>query len=202
MAEGVSACIQSGLCLVSVKCVFHFIAIQFYDVCKWPSTLWPHGRICMFAHYTTSLSLCRRIWRYWMSKIFVKYIMSSVCLILSQFSQSFSCNIWARVYAVYQFILWWLWEKSVLYLNTIIKSKSWPICHCLCLGHRTMGCAVCLSIFLFQIYTILSISNNGYAMRTVSVNFTSLYENIHLQIKGTTNPMHRLKKLISHVYPN
>ena len=31
----------------------------------------------------------------------------------------------------------------------IIKSEVWPICHCLGLGHETMECAVCLSVFLF-----------------------------------------------------
>ena len=31
----------------------------------------------------------------------------------------------------------------------IIKSEVWTITHCLGLGHETMVCAVCLSIFLF-----------------------------------------------------
>ena len=77
----------------------------------WSSTLWPTCPIRLFAHNTTffitprrifanrfyhslgwceacALSpLCRRIWRYWTSKITVRYIMSIVCLRLSQFSQ-------------------------------------------------------------------------------------------------------------------
>ena len=32
----------------------------------------------------------------------------------------------------------------------IIKSKVWPICHCLGLGHETMVCAVCLQLHRFQ----------------------------------------------------
>ena len=33
-----------------------FIAVQFYDVRKKSSILWPYGGICVFAHhYTTSL---------------------------------------------------------------------------------------------------------------------------------------------------
>ena len=31
------------------------------------------------------------------------------------------------------------------------KSEVWPICHCLGLGHQTMVCAVCLSIFVYTI---------------------------------------------------
>ena len=41
----------------------------------------------------------------------------------------------------------WLWE-CVLYLIIIIKSEVWFINHCLGLGHETMVCAVCLTMFL------------------------------------------------------
>ena len=65
-----------------------FITVQFYDVCTLSSTLWPDGRTRLFAHYTTPLSwLCRRIRRYWTSKMVVMYILPSVCLWLSQFAQ-------------------------------------------------------------------------------------------------------------------
>ena len=40
------------------------------------------------------------------------------------------------------------WEKIYLCLIIIIKSEVWTITHCLGLGHETMVCAVCLSIFL------------------------------------------------------
>ena len=33
-------------------------------------------------------------------------------------------------------------------LIIIIKSELWPICHCLWLGHKTMGCVVCFISFL------------------------------------------------------
>ena len=36
----------------------------------------------------------------------------------------------------------------ILCLIIIIKSEVWSITHCLGLGHETMVCAVCLSIFL------------------------------------------------------
>ena len=37
----------------------------------------------------------------------------------------------------------------ILCLIIIIKSEVWTITHCLGLGHETMVCAVCLSIFLW-----------------------------------------------------
>ena len=40
-------------------------------------------------------------------------------------------------------------REYVRCLITIIKSEVWTIIHCLGLGHGTMVCAVCLSIFLW-----------------------------------------------------
>ena len=37
----------------------------------------------------------------------------------------------------------------ILCLTIIIKSEVWTISHCLGLGHETMVCAICLSIFLW-----------------------------------------------------
>ena len=56
-------------------------------------------------------------------------------------------NIWGCMFAVYPFALWWL-RGCILCLIIIIKSEVWTITHCLGLGHETMVCAVCLSIFL------------------------------------------------------
>ena len=51
-------------------------------------SLWPPGRVHLFADYTISLSpLCRLIWRHWTNKILVRYMLPSVCLRLRQFSQ-------------------------------------------------------------------------------------------------------------------
>ena len=59
-----------------------------YGICKWSDTLWPVGRVRLFADYTISLSsLCRLIWRHWTTKMLVRYMMPSVCLRLRQFSQ-------------------------------------------------------------------------------------------------------------------
>ena len=54
-----------------------FIAVQFYDGCKWSSTLCPDDRIRLFAHYITSLSsLHRRILSY---SGFLKYLSGIYC---------------------------------------------------------------------------------------------------------------------------
>ena len=50
---------------------------------------------------------------------------------------------------VYKFPLWWLREYT-LWLIIIIKSEVWTIIHCLGLGHETVVCAVCLSIFFWD----------------------------------------------------
>ena len=45
-------------------------------------------RSCLFADYTISLSsLSRLIWRHWKTKMLVRFMLPSVCLRLSQFSQ-------------------------------------------------------------------------------------------------------------------
>ena len=42
-----------------------------------------------------------------------------------------------------------IWSREcVLYLIIIIKPEVWIINHCLGLGHETMVCAVCLTMFL------------------------------------------------------
>ena len=46
-----------------------------YGICKWADTLWPVGRVRLFADYTISLSsLCRPIWRHWTTKMLVRYV--------------------------------------------------------------------------------------------------------------------------------
>ena len=49
-------------------------------------------------------------------------------------------------------ILWWS-RECVLYLIIIIKPEVWIINHCLGLGHETMVCAVCLTMFLWWWWT-------------------------------------------------
>ena len=63
---------------------------------------WSHSFIFTFHSLIIIIMRTNLIWRYWTSKILVRYILSSVCLRLSQF-----------------------------FHIIIIKSKVWPICHCL-----------------------------------------------------------------------
>ena len=112
-------------------------------------TLWPVGRVRLFAYYTISLSsLCRLIWRHWTNKMLVRYMLPSVCLRLRLFSQLSSFQYMGLMSSAYPIRLSWLWE-CVLYLIIIIKSKVWIVNHCLGLGHETMVCAVCLNMFLW-----------------------------------------------------
>ena len=71
----------------SYKPCFHYWC-SVYGICKWSDTLWPVGRVRLFADYTISLSsLCRLIWKHWTTKMLVRYMMPSVCLRLRQLSQ-------------------------------------------------------------------------------------------------------------------
>ena len=54
----------------------------------------------------------------------------AVCFRLTHFP----CDDWENIY--------------ILCLIIIIESEVWTITHCLGLGHETMVCAVCLSVFL------------------------------------------------------
>ena len=57
---------------------FHFWCSA-YGIYKWSDTLWPVGRVRLFADYTISLSsLCRPIWRHWTTKMLVRYMLPSV----------------------------------------------------------------------------------------------------------------------------
>ena len=64
----------------------------------------------------------------------------------------FIFTIWGCVSSAYPIILWWS-RECVLYLIIIIKPEVWTINHCLGLGHETMVCAVCLTMFLLLVIT-------------------------------------------------
>ena len=58
------------------------------DECKLSDTFWLADRVRLFVHYTISLSsLCKLIWRHWTYKMPARYILSSVWVRLSIFSQ-------------------------------------------------------------------------------------------------------------------
>ena len=64
-------------------------------------------------------------------------------------------------------------RRYILCLIIIIKSEVWTITHCLGLGHETMVCAVCLSIFLWD--AIDYYSNSKY-MEIRMLNSTVRFE--------------------------
>ena len=109
--------------------------------------------VLFFVQYTISLSsLCKINWRHWTYKMPVRYILSSVWVRLSIFSplsiiQSIIQDVGLCVFSLpTSFVM--IERIYILCLIIIIKSEVWTSTHCLGLGHETMVCAVCLSIFL------------------------------------------------------
>ena len=60
--------------------------------------------------------------------------------------------------------------EYILCLTIIIKSKVWTINHCLKLGHETMVCAVCLSIFVYNRTWIARVNHRSYTMTSSNGN--------------------------------
>ena len=128
-------------------CFHYYCAV--YDECKYSVTFWLADRTRLFVQYTIWLSsLCKLIWRHWIYKMPVRYILLSVWVRLSILSPL----------SVIQYVGLYVFSLPIpvvtieriytLCLIIIIKSEVWAITHCLGLGHETMVSAVCLSIFL------------------------------------------------------
>ena len=76
---------------------FHYWC-SVHGICKWSDTLWPVGRVRLFADHTISLSsLCRLIWRHWTTKMLVSYMLLSVSKIKTILSVIFY-SIYGAVY--------------------------------------------------------------------------------------------------------
>ena len=91
------------------------------------------------------------IWRHWTYKMPVRYALLSVWVRLSIFSQ-LSIKQYVGLWIISLPISFMMIEIIyILCLIIIIKSEVWTITHCLRLGHETMICAVCLSIFLWLV---------------------------------------------------
>ena len=104
--------------------------------------------VCLYitpSHYHHYVNF---IWRHWTNKIPVRYNMSSMWVWLSIFSQlSIIQYVGLCVFSLpISFVM--IGRTNILCLIIIIKTGVWTITHCLWLGHETMVCAVCLSIFL------------------------------------------------------
>ena len=103
--------------------------------------------------YTISLSSsCKLIWRHWTYKMPVRYILSSVWVRLSLFSQlSFIQYVGLCVFSLPVSLMT---NERMYILIIIIKSKVWTIIHCLGLGHSPgakMGTWKCLRVQGFMI---------------------------------------------------
>ena len=88
------------------------------------------------------------------------------------------------MFSVYPFPLWWLREYIyILRLIIIIKSEVWTVTYCVGLGHETMVCSVCLSLFYLncypRIYSISSLYFAGYWFLSAS---QELYVDILIEI--------------------
>ena len=90
------------------------------------------------------------IWRHWTDKMPVRYNLSSVWVRLSIFSQlSIIRYVGLCVFSLpISFVM--IERIYILCLIIIIKSEVWAITHCLGLGHETMVCAACFSIFFWN----------------------------------------------------
>ena len=83
------------------------------------------------------------------------HIVSSVWTKLSIFSQlSIIQYVGLCVFSLPIFLVM-IERMYILCLIIIIKSEVWTISHCLGLGRETMVCAVCLSIFVYDIFPVL-----------------------------------------------
>ena len=97
----------------------------------------------------SSSSLCKLLWRQWTYKVHVIYILSSLWVRISIFSQLSVIQYVGLCVSSLPIPLMMIEKMYILCLIIIIKSEVWIIIHCLGLGHETMVCAVCLSILLW-----------------------------------------------------
>ena len=140
-----------------VICFHYYCAV--YDECKWSDTFWLADRIRWSVHYIISLSsLCKLIWRHWSYKMLVRYILSSVWVRLSIFSQlSIIQYVGLCVFSL-PISPVMIESMYILCLSIIIKSEVWTFTHCLGLGNETMVCVVCLFTFLCSAeFSVLSV---------------------------------------------
>ena len=56
----------------------------------------------------------------------------------------------------------------LLHLIIIIRSEVWPICDCLGLGHETLVCAICPSMFLCSSFVVICRHNSKIALINIS----------------------------------
>ena len=104
--------------------------------------------ISLFGHIGPIHHCANFIWGHWTYKMLVRYNLSSVWVRLSIFSQISTIQYVGLCVFNLPMSFALIERIYILCLIIIIKSEVWTITHCLGLGHETMICAVCLSIFL------------------------------------------------------
>ena len=130
-----------------------------YGVCQNRDTLWPFKAVFPCCHITTYhyhhvCGITQKHWKHtvkdleeWVDafmSIFHRGV-SKMWSVLSFIMLYCSCRLLAHSVPYFKFDNW---ENFVLHLIIIIKSEIWPITHCLGFSHKTMVCAVCISLFL------------------------------------------------------
>ena len=149
-----------------------------YDECKYSDTFWLADHTRLFVQATISLSsLCKLILRHWTYEMPVRYVLSSVWVRLRIFSPLsiiqyvglyvFSLpisiddgeNMYTlsyydhqigsmNHYPLFRVRSWNNGVRCMYFYILIINSEVWTVSQCLRLGHGTMICTVCLSVFL------------------------------------------------------
>ena len=114
--------------------------------------------VCLYitpSHYHHCANFILRHWTY---KMPVRYNLSSVWVRISIFSQLSTIQyVGLCVFSLpISFVM--IEKKYILCLIIIIKSEVWTITRCLGLGHETMVCAVCLSIFFWKAFAVFRLS--------------------------------------------
>ena len=114
---------KAGFCSFSHCAVLWCTQIIGYVIAQW---LFFVCLLFMLPHHHHYAG--RRIWKYWTSKIVVRYIRSSVCIKSSQFSQLYFMQYMGLfVYSACQFLLWWLWGYMYLILFSSSNRKHGPL---------------------------------------------------------------------------
>ena len=131
-------------------CFFYYCAVlRCVQIIGYIMARWSYSFVCTL-HHPIIIIMQTYLIRYWTSSMLVRFILWSVCLRLSQFSQLSSMPYMGLCVFNLPISLTVTVRIGVLYRTIIIKSEVWPIYHCLWLGHETMRFAVCLSTFLWM----------------------------------------------------
>ena len=104
--------------------------------------------VCLYITLSHYHHCANFIWGHWTYKMPFRYNLSTLWVRLSIFSQlSIAQYVGLCVFSLPIYIMM-IERIYILCLIIIIWSEVWTITQCLGIGHETMVCAVCLSIFL------------------------------------------------------